>query len=256
MAHHVFHRASVEAAAGSSGTAPTGITGLWAWYDANDASTVWADDGSTPASNGGEVQRWDDKSGNDRHVKNASATSSDVSYHTSGFGTGSTPYLFFQEGTAAWLDTDGSFSWPSTDFTIIVAIHSQELAGDGAYLVTRLNVNLGVFVSNETYGGTGPGWYDGAHTRFDGYATLIDRVGTFTWRFKSDNNAQLFEYGVGQLGSDTNYTNFSTTSNPVAIGDNGTNGANCYVSQIAIWQRSLTDDERDSVMQYMAEVYA
>ena len=44
-------------------------SGLAAWYDAADASTLWAGTGATTAAtNGGVVARWDDKSGNDWHV--------------------------------------------------------------------------------------------------------------------------------------------------------------------------------------------
>ena len=44
-------------------------SGLAAWYDAADAGTLWADtSATTPATNGGVVARWDDKSGNDWHV--------------------------------------------------------------------------------------------------------------------------------------------------------------------------------------------
>ena len=53
---------------------PTEIAGLALWLDANDLDTLWQDDGVTAADGDGDpVGRWDDKSGNDRHVSQATA---------------------------------------------------------------------------------------------------------------------------------------------------------------------------------------
>jgi hypothetical protein len=46
---------------------PTDAAGLVAWYDASDPATIHEDD------NAGFVSAWDDKSGNDRHMVNATA---------------------------------------------------------------------------------------------------------------------------------------------------------------------------------------
>jgi hypothetical protein len=48
---------------------PEDLDGLAAWYDAADASTLWADtEGTVAATNNGLVARWDDKSTNQWHV--------------------------------------------------------------------------------------------------------------------------------------------------------------------------------------------
>jgi hypothetical protein len=66
-------RTTIPAAlvATQSGTqwTPADLTGLALWLDASDASTLWADtNATTAATNNGLVARWDDKSGNARHV--------------------------------------------------------------------------------------------------------------------------------------------------------------------------------------------
>lgn len=54
--------------------APDTLTGLQAWYDASDASTLYdaTSGGSLVAADGG-VARWEDKSGNDRHATQGTA---------------------------------------------------------------------------------------------------------------------------------------------------------------------------------------
>jgi len=48
---------------------PDQISGLVGWYDSTYPDTLWADTtGTTPATIGGAVARWDDKSGGARHV--------------------------------------------------------------------------------------------------------------------------------------------------------------------------------------------
>ena len=48
---------------------PADLPGLALWLDASDAATLWADTNATAAAtNGGAVTRWDDKSGNAKHL--------------------------------------------------------------------------------------------------------------------------------------------------------------------------------------------
>ena len=46
---------------------PASLANLYAWYDASDASTI--------TLNGGNVEQWDDKSGNARHISQSTAGS-------------------------------------------------------------------------------------------------------------------------------------------------------------------------------------
>lgn len=49
--------------------APTDVTGLRAWYDFSDATTMFTDAGTTPVSSDGDlIYRANDKSGNNYHV--------------------------------------------------------------------------------------------------------------------------------------------------------------------------------------------
>lgn len=54
---------------------PPDIAGLQLWHDATDITTLWQDDGRTTqvASDADPVGAWDDKSGNDLHVLQATA---------------------------------------------------------------------------------------------------------------------------------------------------------------------------------------
>ena len=53
---------------------PASVTGLQAWYDASDASTLYdATSGGSLVSADGAVARWQDKSGNARHITQATS---------------------------------------------------------------------------------------------------------------------------------------------------------------------------------------
>jgi hypothetical protein len=73
----MFSGTPASVAGGGGSWSPAGITGLTAWYDASDANTLWADtNGLTNATSA--VGRWDDKSGGNYHMLQASSTAQPV----------------------------------------------------------------------------------------------------------------------------------------------------------------------------------
>jgi len=98
---------------------PRRITGLAAWYDAADASSIVLD--------GGRVSAWRDKSGNLRHATNSTSGSTQPSYTTAGrnglnvasFSAASSQRLqvpsstsafkFLHDGTPSWWILAGSY---------------------------------------------------------------------------------------------------------------------------------------------------
>lgn len=80
---------------------PTSVPGLQAWYDATES--VFSDAGTTPITNGGTVQRWNDISGNLRHLSQATLTNKPT-YNT-GVQNGKPTITF--DGNDNWMQTAG-----------------------------------------------------------------------------------------------------------------------------------------------------
>lgn len=97
-------------------TAPNNISGLDIWYDANDISTLFQDNaGSTPVTaNNDAVGMLKDKSGNARHVTQATGTKKPL--YKTGIQNG-LPALQF-DATDDFMS--GTAFNPSTDFTLFL----------------------------------------------------------------------------------------------------------------------------------------
>lgn len=54
---------------GAAPWSPLSLSNLISWHDAADTGTLWTGDGSGAISNGALIYRWDDKSGNGRHLR-------------------------------------------------------------------------------------------------------------------------------------------------------------------------------------------
>jgi hypothetical protein len=100
-------------AAGGGGEPPT-LENIQVWYDGQDAETLWSDTaGTTPLTDGGTAARWDDKSGNARHVTQATSTKRPI-------WTEATGYVTF-DGTDDCLDINGpSIAMPLTMYFVMM----------------------------------------------------------------------------------------------------------------------------------------
>lgn len=114
---------------------PASISGLEYWFDAAD-SPAWTDNGTTPAGNGSAVYRWDDISGNSRHLVQTTAGSRPT-YVYAGAGSGSNELGF--DGTSDFMATSGfTFNQP---FTVVIGVFPEgytanDVIFDGASLLT------------------------------------------------------------------------------------------------------------------------
>ena len=125
-------------AAAGAGEPPT-LVNIQLWYDAKDADTLWADTtATTPASDGGTVARWDDKSGNGRNLTQSTGTKRPI-------WTSATGYLTF-DGTDDHLSVNGpSIAMPITAYVVI----RRTTGGDGS---ARFVFDQDTFVSGENMG--------------------------------------------------------------------------------------------------------
>ena len=81
---------------------------LAAWFDATDATTMFSDTaGTTPITQGGSVAKWNDKSGNGRHVTQAGASTLRPTWDGSKLGFDGGDYLF---NTSPFMYANGKIS--------------------------------------------------------------------------------------------------------------------------------------------------
>lgn len=116
------------------GPFPSGIPNLMGWWDASDAATVHA--------TSGRVTQWDDKSGNARHMTQAT----DASRFTTGSRT-TNGLNTFEGAGAAWMLVP-HILLPTQEMTVFIAGGNK----DGTY-------GSIVFTSSAIYVGTPSQWY-------------------------------------------------------------------------------------------------
>jgi hypothetical protein len=75
-----------------------------AWYDPSDLTSLWADDGFTPAAVDGAIFRMDDKSGNARHLRQATAAARPILRKS-----GALYYLEF-DGVDDWMVSAATYT--------------------------------------------------------------------------------------------------------------------------------------------------
>lgn len=114
-----------------------GASEVGGWYQINDTSTLWADDGSTPASVDGSVYRIDDKSGNGLHLRQATASKRGI---------------LRQSGSVYWIDFDGIDDWYDTATASWVT--SSGFFSVVACRPTNLSTNRMILSCNGDYYGT------------------------------------------------------------------------------------------------------
>ena len=155
---------------------PLTIPGLQVWLDASDASTLYdATTGGSPVAADGEIARWQDKSGNERHF--TQATSANRPLRKTGEINGLDVVRF--DGSNDIL-TSAAFSFPAAA-TAVMVVKANNWTTPGGYrhfLVHGYDptppdsgLNVGISFFNQT-GGTTAGWQSGDVAAFgNGYNT-------------------------------------------------------------------------------------
>jgi hypothetical protein len=134
---------------------PTSLTGLQLWLDAADATTLYdATTGGSLVAADGAVARWEDKSGNARHMTQSTAGSRPARKTAIQGGLdvlrfdGSNDFMSVASSTATFKFLH------STNSTIFLVLDSNE-SGFGAILSTYDTASVNVGISLETANGSG-----------------------------------------------------------------------------------------------------
>ncbi len=228
------------------GFSPLNISGLGAWYDAYDASTI------TEAA--GAVSQWDDKSGNLRHITQSTGANQPI--YTNGDNVSF-------DGTNDWLGNSTPFIHAAGATTIFM-VGSNMLQGGGQPLTESNHTSATPFynpvasnatdsqlrflnrddassINIELLGGT---FFDGSTKNLltfsdDGAELNAYQNGTLTSlspiAFTRDGATTLTRFTVGALRRTTisDYANFD-------------------LHELIIYERLLTNAERTSITTYLS----
>jgi hypothetical protein len=234
---------------GAAAWVPTSLSGLLGWWDSQDAASI--------TQSGGAVSQWNDKSGNGKHVVQATGANQPA-YSATGMD-GSRPAISVT--TTSKLLDNTSFTIGASSLTVVMVAYVDSTTGSNARLIGWFNGALD---------------YAGATTAvipllaktpasIGGYWSSADRgsasasYNTKRW-FISEWNGSTGNHTIyvnGTAGSPAGWSSSNTWSGAGTLrmfNDNVTAGGACIgrYGEIFILNRVLTGGERTSIAAYMA----
>lgn len=222
---------------------------IYAWFDASRA-------GDFTYSSGTSVSQWNDRSGNGRHLSQATAANQPS---RSGTMNGRSTVIF--DNTNDFLDF-GSNQDLGADYTVFAVLDTPlfNTTSNGAFLLYTGGINGGLIGLGETTGGlTNERLYWLRLTNARGYgetsSDISDGDHQFTWRL---DNKTTVQYRIDKT------TKTLTTSSQGAFTSTewaqyfrylsyDTNPLNSEVAELIIYNASLSDADRDSVENYLSD---
>jgi hypothetical protein len=236
--------------------APTDISGLQLWLDASDTSTLYnaTAGGSLVTADGSAVARWQDKSGNNRHI--IQSTSNARPLLKTSIKNGKNVLRF--DGSNDALAIASSFANTSnTTFAFIAFKHnSTTQTGSGGGRILNVSFNG---TNNRCYAGSGS-------------AFINSKIGATLGRAGTDNvntsrgidlNSLLLAFGrsnnsAGQVfingtsaGSLTPVNGGSATTQFLQVGGDANGYLNGDVYEVLMYSAPLTTVQRQAVESYL-----
>jgi hypothetical protein len=255
---------------------PTSLTGLQLWLDASDANTLYdaTTGGSLVAADGG-VARWEDKSGNARHMTQGTAGSRPARKTAIQGGLdvlrfdGSNDFMSVPSSTATFKFLH------STNSTIFFVLDANE-SGFAPFLSTYDTSSANVGISLETGNGsgtadkvlhrTGRGVSDtspvGQTTgnAFLGFSFNVISVVTQPIATAADRSSIRRNGGTAATGNtntdtpssaNSQYNLSLATDNYLGVGSGTATYSSMDIAEIIIYNSALSDTERAAVENYL-----
>ena len=262
--------------AASAAWEPSDLTSLRAWYDADDAATIFdATTGGSLPSSGSDVARWEDKSGGGYHV--TQATAANRPHYVTNTLNGK-PVI---ECTAQWLTASTASDWNflhNTTGSTVVAVWKAGTSADPNAPYALLGTtndgggSIGLQITYDDRANLG---------RNDTFRSVIGRGGTplvvnnFTGNGGLPANTPAIVTVTSDPGSATaasrsglrvngaaaaesnTATGTASTSNasfPLALGSAGSDRLPLvgYIAEVVIADAMLSDPDRERVEGYLA----
>ena len=231
---------------------PTQISGCKLWFDGNDATSMFSDTaGTTPITPGGSVARWNDKSGNNNYLQQATAGIRPVYQKTPGGYNG----VYFLDSTKQLTTINNNTVTGNSARTIFLiqqatAVNALTTVGTGTHAVLSPPTAFGF--TNAAIN-TGTVWCPYVYGSADNTFTAVVTTLAEQWGY--------YDPSVSQVGGSYNFitaTTKSTTLNTIAstwyFGRRDDNGGctNGYICEFILYDSVLTTTQRQQVEGYLA----
>ena len=214
---------------------PDEVSGLQLWLDASDASTLYdATVGGSLVDDDGAVARWEDKSGNANHATQGTVANQPYRRATEINGLDVIDF----DGSAHYLNLSSAI----TESTLTVfTVFQRATAGIDSFA-------LGGTLSSEY----SPFWYNLNNTYFA--SVEIGGASTDTGDFvfsgvMNDTDVDLWLNGASEGATGTR------SSGPMTlqyVGENATRFHQGFMSEVVVYNRALSDEERISIERGLA----
>lgn len=238
---------------------PTDVAGLQLWLDASDTGTLFQNSGGTGAvtSDGDPVGYWGDKSGNARHVTQATSGRRPL-YHPDGLGTGKKAIQFddvddslYRTGltlsgaqtVALVCKINGLPSASEFDTAMVVSDGTRQT---WVLFCSYATVDPTTFCCAGT-GGASMGVAEALTTSKQRIVIRYDGVST--------TSASSYDFQRDGVSKTVNVkANIGLNTSQIAVGarDTAVYPADLLISEILVWNVRLTDGERTSLDSYLA----
>jgi hypothetical protein len=238
-------------------TLPTSIPGLQLWLDASDSSTLYDSTvgGSLVTTDGSAIARWQDKSGNNRHI--IQATSNARPLLKTAVKNGKNVLRF--DGSDDALAIASAFANTSnTTFAFIAFKHNSttQTGASGADRILNISFNG---TNNRCYAGSGSAFTSGKIGAALGRGGT-DNVNTsrgidlnsllLAFGRNNNSNGQVFINGAS-AGSLTPVNGGSATTQFIQVGGAFNGYLNGDVYEVLMYSAPLTTIERQAVEAYL-----
>jgi hypothetical protein len=229
---------------------PTQIPGCQLWVDANDIATVFSDTGGTTQINpGGSVARWNDKSGNNNYLQQATAGSRPVYQNTPG---GYNAVYF--NGAIQLTSINNNSVTGNTARTMFLI---QQAASGGARTMVQIGPDNTTSPPN-TFGiDNSPAatllYFPYVYTAADNYISVSLTTLSEIWAYYDPSVSQIGGYYNFQ-NAQTKSTTLNTSATPWYFGtrpDTGT-PVDSYICECIVYNTFLTTNQRYQVEGYLA----
>lgn len=207
---------------------PASIADLFLWYDAADTATI--------TESGGNVSQWDDKSGNDNHLVQATAAAQPLTGDDTLNGRNVLSFV-----TNNFMDTSSNVTLDSS-FTCFIVVNNVDVSGVGNEDLFRIGISGAVTYVNAVSSNQ---WamFNGAVLQSTYDATNDSGIITSIY---NSTSSTLRHTGVvvasGDSGAD------STTGILTICNKKNYNGD---LAEVLFYDRVLTSDEVDRVESYL-----
>jgi hypothetical protein len=221
------------------------------WLDAADVNTLFSDTGGTTlATNGGTIARWNDKTANGNYVFQSTAGNRPV---RSTIPSSSLPAVYFSTAGLGLVSSSNNSQSGNLSRTLFVVLHmptttSRVIVSTGPHNTATPPNTFGV----DAWTGyvAAPYVYNSADNSFS---------------FQLSGLSSMYAYydsSVSQTGGGYNFgtfatksTTLNTTASPWYIGyrPDGVGSINSYVAEILIYSTALTTAQRQQIEGYLAQ---